>query len=318
MESAPPARPLRALGMLLLATITAAVGFPLVKVAALLHQRLLPGSGDGFVTAVVAGARFLLPVPVLVGWQFRQGPSGRMTPNEMKQGLSLGLFAATGMIALSDSLRLIPASTSAFFVTLYAVMIPVWLALRHRRMPGPLVWLSGIMVLAGVAILGHIDWRDIKIGRGEAEALLGAVLFMGQVLCLDNKAFAGNRSSQVTLSMFLTMGAVFGGLILATMPNAEALWILGKSPAWLSLTFLLAFPATLAPILVANAWQPKIAATQAGIIYSIEPVFGSIFAVLLPSWLSRWTGVAYANESATHSLLIGGGLITLANILIQW
>jgi hypothetical protein len=32
---------------------------------------------------------------------------------------------------------------------------------------------------------------------------------------------------------------------------------------------------------------------------------------------SAWAGIDYPNESATWTLLVGGGLITLANVLLQ-
>jgi hypothetical protein len=40
-------------------------------------------------------------------------------------------------------------------------------------------------------------------------------------------------------------------------------------------------------------------------------------ALVLPGLFSRWAAVDYANETATWTLLLGGGLITLANVLIQ-
>ena len=46
-------------------------------------------------------------------------------------------------------------------------------------------------------------------------------------------------------------------------------------------------------------------------------MFASLFALFLPAWLSRFALIQYANESATARLLIGGGLITLANVFVQ-
>ena len=66
-----------------------------------------------------------------------------------------------------------------------------------------------------------------------------------------------------------------------------------------------------------NTWQPKISAIEAGLIYCVEPIFGSLMAIFLPALFSVWAGIAYANETATWTMLIGGGLITLANILLQ-
>jgi hypothetical protein len=64
-------------------------------------------------------------------------------------------------------------------------------------------------------------------------------------------------------------------------------------------------------------WQPRITATEAGLIYCVEPVFASVFALFVPALLSAWAAIEYANERATWSLVIGGSLITFANVLIQ-
>lgn len=74
---------------------------------------------------------------------------------------------------------------------------------------------------------------------------------------------------------------------------------------------------TLAAYLLMNRWQPDVSATEAGLIYCSEPLFASCFALVLPGWFSTLGGLNYANESLTLRLLIGGSLITAANILIQ-
>jgi hypothetical protein len=66
-----------------------------------------------------------------------------------------------------------------------------------------------------------------------------------------------------------------------------------------------------------NAWQPKITATEAGLVYCIEPIFGSAMALFLPAVFSVWAGIEYSNETATWTLLVGGGLVTLANVILQ-
>ncbi len=43
----------------------------------------------------------------------------------------------------------------------------------------------------------------------------------------------------------------------------------------------------------------------------------SLSALLLPAIFSAWAMIHYANETATWTLLVGGGLITAANVLIQ-
>ena len=125
------------------------------------------------------------------------------------------------MLLQNDGLRYTSASTSAFLTQFYAIMIPVWLALRLRRNPGGLVWIACVLVLAGSALLGHFNWTTLRFGRGEAETLLCSVFFMLVIFVLDRRSFAGNRSGKITLVMFVVEGVIFGALAVATAPHAR-------------------------------------------------------------------------------------------------
>jgi hypothetical protein len=39
--------------------------------------------------------------------------------------------------------------------------------------------------------------------------------------------------------------------------------------------------------------------------------------LFMPELFSHWAGISYANENLTGRLLLGGGLITAANVLLQ-
>jgi drug/metabolite transporter (DMT)-like permease len=110
--------------------------------------------------------------------------------------------------------------------------------------------------------------------------------------------------------------ALFVVLAAGTAPNAAAMttpWISGP---WLGFTAVLAVVCTYGAFSLMNAWQPKITPTEAGLIYCIEPLFASIFALIVPQVLSACASISYPNERVTWSLFIGGGLIILANILV--
>jgi drug/metabolite transporter (DMT)-like permease len=196
-------------------------------------------------------------------------------------------------------------------------MIPVWVALRTRRRLPWTVWVSGALVVAGVALLAQLDWRDLRIGRGELETLGSSVFFMGQILWLDRPEYAANRALPVTVVMFAVEAAVAALFAGATAPSAAALLVPWTSVTWVGCTLALTVFCTLGAFTLMNAWQPKITATEAGLIYCVEPVFASVMALFLPAWFSVWGGFDYPNETATVNLLIGGGLITAANVLIQ-
>lgn len=304
----------RALLMLLLANLFWGLSFPVIKALILLMPGLVPAAGGGFITAYTLAPRFLLATLVLVARQVR--PGWQVSRGELQQGVVLGLFAGVGMVLQNDGLRYTAASTSAFLTQFYAILIPVWVAWRVRRAPGPVVWVSCLLVLAGVAILGHFDWHELRFGRGEWETLLSSLFFMAQILWLEKEEFAGNRPAEFTLVMFATEGVMFWVMAAATAPGAGALLLPWASPAWLALTVVLTGFCTLGAFGLMNAWQPKITATEAGLMYCVEPIFGSAMAMFLPAFFSVWAGIQYANEPVTRSLLVGGGLITLANVLV--
>jgi len=301
--------------MLVLANVFWGLSFPLIKAIAFEHQRLLPGSSSWFVTACMLAPRFLLGTAILVVW--RRGAVRELSRPEIRQGVGLALFAILGMIFQNDGLQYTSASTSAFLTQIYAILIPLWLALRRRQMPPATVWISCALVMAGVAVLGRFDWRDFHLGRGEIETMASSLFFMGQILMLDQPEFAANRPIPVTLLMFVVEAAASVVMIGATAPRFADVPVLFASVPWLGFTVVLTVFCTVGAFTLMNTWQPKISATEAGLIYCFEPVFASGLALFLPGLFAWWGGFTYNNEVLTTNLLVGGGLITAANLLIQ-
>ena len=133
--------------MLLLANVFWGLSFPLIKAIAFAHQQLLPASGSWLITTCTIAPRFILAAAILAAWQ--RGALLRLTRSEIRQSAGLALFASAGMLFQNDGLQFTSASTSAFLTQLYAIMIPVWVALRARRLPPAVVWASCGLVLAG-------------------------------------------------------------------------------------------------------------------------------------------------------------------------
>lgn len=305
----------RALTGLVLATVFWAVSFPVIKGMALVHERLLPASGNWFATAMMVGPRFLLAAAVLL--LFVPRLVLRPTASELRQGLLLGLTNALGMLFQVDGLQFTSASTSAFLTQFTALMIPVVVAVRTRRLPSPVVWLCAVLVLAGVAILGRFDFHALRFGRGELETLLSSVFFMMQIFVLEDPRYAGNRVQPVSAIMFGLEGLLFAGLALATAPQLADVLVPWGSAPWLMFTVTLTIFCTLGAFMLMNHWQPHVTATEAGLIYCLESVFAAVLALFLPALLSRWVGFDYPNELVTWQLLAGGGMITVANVLLQ-
>ena len=305
----------RALFGLVLATLFWGLSFPTVKGMVLTHEQLLPGSSNWFVTVMILGPRFLLSAVVLLLWAPRT--IFGLTRNELRQGLLLALTNALGMLCQVDGLQFTSASVSAFLTQFTVIMIPVVVAVRTRRLPSLVIWVSALMVLAGVAILGRFDFHTLQLGRGELETLLGSVFFMMLIFVLDDPRYAGNRVLPVSAVMFGLEGLTFTGLALAAAPQPSAYLVPWTSQSWLMSTGVLTIFCTLGAFMLMNRWQRHVTATEAGLIYCLESVFAALLALYLPALLSRWFGFDYPNELVTWQLLAGGALITGANVLLQ-
>lgn len=305
----------QAVWWLVVANLCWGLSFPVIKALGSVQGTLVPGGSTWFVSACVIAPRFALAALVLGIVCFDLVRT--LTWREFRQGLRLGGFTGAGMIFQIDGLQYTSASTSAFLTQFYAIMIPIWVALRHRRAPAPFVWLCCAMVLAGAGVLAHLDWHDLRLGRGEIETLVSSVFFMGQILALDGTDMTGNRPLAVTFAMFAVQALI--GIVLGffAAPAGVSFHAVATSGVWWGLILSLTVFCTLAAFTLMNVWQPKITATEAGLIYCGEPVFAALLALFLPGWLSRWGGIDYPDERATLNLLVGGGLITAANVLLQ-
>jgi drug/metabolite transporter (DMT)-like permease len=190
-------------------------------------------------------------------------------------------------------------------------------AWRWRTNPGIVVWLCTGLVLVGVAVLGRFDWRALHLGRGELETLASSLFFMGQILALERKEFALNRVLPVTVVMFGLETIAFAAVSVASAPEWAAFGRLLALPSWWAFTIPMTVFCTIGAYVLMNTWQPRISSTEAGLIYCVEPIFSALISLFLPGLMSVWALISYPNEELTSHLLIGGGLITVANILLQ-
>lgn len=303
-----------AIFMLVLATAAWGLSFPGGKALLMALELRLPERSSWFFAALLIGARFGLGALLL--WIVHPTFLARVTRSEWRQGLLLGVTAGLGTMLQTDALVYTHASTVAFLTSFTCVLIPLCVMLRTRRPPALLVILCLALVLPGVAVLSRFDWQTLRFGRGELETLIASGFFTAQIFAVSHSAFRGNDSQRVTLVMFAVIALVLAPIALWESRRAVDLLVLTASApifvVFLSTTLL----CSIAAFLLMNRWQPQVDATTAGIIYALEPLFATVFALFLPSLLAGYLRVDYANETVTRHLLIGGGLITLANVLI--
>ncbi len=104
-----------------------------------------------------------------------------------------------GCCCKATALQSTPASVSAFLTQFYAIMIPVYLAVRLRRWPpGRVLLCGGLVPWPGWRCWGGLIFAPCASAAGEAETLLGSVFFMMQILLLGTEEDAANRALPVT------------------------------------------------------------------------------------------------------------------------
>lgn len=304
--------------MLILACAMWGLSFPTIKALGMVQSESLPAASTWFLSTATMVARFSLGALAAVAlvWMHRGGFSIRR--NEMSQGAGLGLFGGLGMLLQVDGLAHTEASTSAFLTQGTVFFIPIFKSLWHRQPPSVREALCCLIALGGIAVLADFDWREIRMGRGEAETLLAAMFFTGHILWLERPGYRGNDALRASVVMFAIIAVICLPFLWWTGGGAgDAIRAFARAPAWMFLAILIG-PCTLLAFLWMNQWQPHVSATTAGLVYCFEPVFASLFALFLPSWFSQLGGIGYADESWNRTLIVGGGLVLAANVLMQW
>lgn len=291
------------------------LSFPVIKALMTEQGERLPEASTAFLAAWLQVARFLLGALLMIPIVARLP---RPTALELRQGLQLALWGGIGMGIQADGLSYTDASTSAFLTQAYCVILPLWACMRTRRAPSLRVLGATLLVLFGGAILSGVRPGDLSLGRGETETLVAAFFFALQILTLENPKFAGTRGRPVTLIMCLGIAALYVPVAIVTAPAPAALWQAGASVPTLVLVAILALFCTVGAFLLMNTWQRKVSATEAGLIYTTEPIFAAGYALFLPALLAGLIAHPYPNESLTLNLLVGGSLILAANVGMQW
>ncbi|MEI9952565.1 MAG: EamA family transporter [Pseudomonadota bacterium] len=307
-----PALRLRALFGLIGTCALWGVSFPVMKALGLYLSAQAPGISTWFVAATTVVLRFGLGAILLVVASY-----SRPSKDELAQGCLIAVFSAAGMLLQMDALNFSSASTSAFLTQGYIVILPLVAALTGRVWPPSKTIVCVCLSTLGLALLSGFDWVSLRLGRGETETLLAACSFAVQILFLDHRGYRSNRSHVVTQVMFVCIAIVLAPIALCTMRAPGELLLLFSTPMALGLLFVLCVPCTLLAFSWMNRYQPELSASEAGIIYGAEPLFASLLSLFLPGVFSRLAHIDYANEGLSSQLLVGGGLVILANLLLQ-
>ncbi len=252
---------------------------------------------------------------------------------ELLGGIAIGTFFFLGLLLQVMGLATIPASRSGFLTSLVVIVTPIFSTILRRRLPRFMVLAGAIVALLGVTILtGIVGIENGRFGIaadalarwriGDTFTLLATLFFSTQILLVDS---LGKRYDSVgfTPSMFATTSLLAAMVFAFLQPHIPEVSPRGwgglaiEPRFFLLVGVLCVFPSLIAFSLM-NRFQPLVTASQAAVIYTLEPLCASAWAMVVPGVLSVLCSVAYSNEEFTIGLAIGGAMVLSANGLALW
>lgn len=211
------------------------------------------------------------------------------------RGIALGVILGSGYVLQTFGLKYASATVSGFITGLFVVFTPLvaWVLLRTRVTAA--AWLGVGLATIGLAFL---SLNGAAVGLGEALTLGCAALYAVHIVGLgawstheDAYGLAVVQLGTVS-AVCLVIGAS-DGLILPSQPST-----------WAAVLFLALF-ATAIAFFVQTWAQAHLAPTRAAVVMTMEPVFATVFAVLV------------AGEVLTLRIAVGAACILAAMFLVE-
>jgi len=252
--------------------------------------------------AALVGARFFIAFIALFVLS-KEARTALKNPELWRGGAILGGILLVGFITQMIGLDSITPSTSAFLTSLYVVFT----ALITTRLTGQRITRTMILGVA-LATLGagfiegppHLSW-----GLGEILTVICAFFFALHIL-FTQKITKEMNPIGVTSTSFLivSLGSLIVAFLSGRASTFDALSVVGSEGVVIPL-LCLGLIGSLFALLLLNLLQRYLHPVQAAIIYALEPVWATIFALGLG--MTVWT----------EWIFLGGGALLIGNLMVE-
>jgi drug/metabolite transporter (DMT)-like permease len=194
-----------------------------------------------------------------------------LTPREVRQGVALGFFLASGFLLQTHGLLDTDAGASGFLTGAAVVLTPLVAAAFFGERVGGAGWTAVVTATAGMALLAL---RGSTLTLGAALTVTGAACFALHIASLSRWATAANA-----LAITATSVGVATVLCAAWAVGQGGIEMPTETTTWWSVTYV-ALAATCLGFVV-QAWaQSRLTATTAAVVMTMEPLFASVFATV--------------------------------------
>jgi len=197
----------------------------------------------------------------------------KITPTAVFHSLNFGLLLILVFVFILEGLRTTTSTSASFLVSLTVIFVPLLTMLSKQSKPKPAMFVTCSIALIGVAILTLSD--SFGLSKGDIFCVLGSFFYALHILYGRH---AVKDSDPLAVGI---MQVGFAGFISLLFSLKLGSFHLPQTPAaWgdiLALGILCsAFGFVLQPVT-----QKYISPVSTGLIFSLEPVFASVFSILI-------------------------------------
>ena len=308
IQSSQAGRPVSHLAALVALTGACALwgtSFASIKICGVI---LVAGAGDvspAFGPVLFTALRFTLAALLVFAlWPASRAPLAFADWGPL---LKVSFPMAAGFLFQGAGLAFTTATTSGFITGLCVCLTPLleWVAFRRR--PSGRLAVAVAMAFVGTAMLTGGGRFAFSLGAGEILTLLSVLAYSFQILYTGQVADRIGPAPLTAWSFLLVaLCAWASSLAIAPAAIAPALAAAFESGRfWAFFLITLAF-ATLGASILMNLFQRHVRPTEAAVVYTTEPVFAGLFAILWIGW-SEFPGFLGS---------IGAALMIAANLLV--
>ncbi|PIF02571.1 MAG: EamA family transporter [Propionibacterium sp.] len=277
---------------------------PQLAIAALLLMALIWGSTyvvlKGSLVRIPAAdmlaVRFTLSLLTLIVFTWRQIFINRKI---LIQGTIMGILFGGSQLIQTVGLGMTHASVSGFLTGTFVVFTPLIAKVIFGSKLAKNIWISVALSIIGLAVLSITPGSTTNgFGLGEALTLLSAVGFAAHIIATGHFVTPENAISltivqTAAVSVLCWLVALPGGVVIAS-----------TATDWGAILYL-AVIAGAGTLFLQNWAQVYVESSKAAVIMCSEPMWAAFFAV------------AFGNESITWQMIVGGGAITLAMLIVS-
>lgn len=275
---------------------------PLLATISLIAATALWGSSFAITQVVVSGMDLIsgMFIRALIAFSilFLLKPSRifALSITDIKHATAIGFFLGSGYLLQSWGLQHTTATVSGFIAGMFVVFTPLVAALFFKDRIPAITWIAIAVAIFGLATM---TLRGVGFGFGESITLVTALMWSLQITFLSRWGRPEIAWAMTTIQM--------GVVVVMSLILATGFGTLQFPPSSLldELIYLGAGAGALALLL--QTWgQAQVSAVRSAIIFTLEPVWGAVFSVIIVS------------DVITPPIAIGGGMIVSAMLISEY